>query len=149
MDDDKIEKQIELAAEPARVWRAIADYEEFGKWFRATFEGPFRLGEVTRGRSTYPGCEHMRFEVRVERIEPERLFAISWHPQEADIEELEPDAPTTLVEFRLEPTAKGTLLTVTESGFAALPDPERFECMRRNEAGWEEQMTNIKNHIDA
>jgi uncharacterized protein YndB with AHSA1/START domain len=31
---DKIEKQIELNAPVARVWRALTNYQEFGAWFK-------------------------------------------------------------------------------------------------------------------
>jgi hypothetical protein len=48
--------------------------------------------------------------------------------------------PKTLVEFRLERTAHGTLLTVTESGFEDIPGDRRLEAFGRNEGGWTEQM---------
>ncbi|MGC2751771.1 MAG: hypothetical protein WCA40_05335, partial [Candidatus Acidiferrum sp.] len=55
--------------------------------------------------------------------------------------------PTTLVEFRLEKTATGTLLLLTESGFNNLPGDRRLEAFRRNEGGWTEQMKNIEKHV--
>ena len=47
------------------------------------------------------------------------------------------------MEFRLEKTANGTLLTVTETGFDWLPADRRLEAFRRNEGGWAEQMKNM------
>ena len=38
---DRIEKTIELKAPVARVWKALTDYQEFGKWFRVQLDGPF------------------------------------------------------------------------------------------------------------
>ena len=38
---DKIEKQVTLRAPVSRVWRAIADASEFGRWFGFTLEGDF------------------------------------------------------------------------------------------------------------
>jgi len=55
--------------------------------------------------------------------------------------------PRTLVEFRLEKTASGTLLVVTESGFDKLPEDRRLEGFRRNEGGWAEQMKNIESYV--
>jgi hypothetical protein len=55
--------------------------------------------------------------------------------------------PTTLVEFRLEKTTGGTLLVLTESGFAKLPGDRRLEAFRRNDGGWTEQMTNIEKYV--
>jgi hypothetical protein len=37
---DRIVKRIELKASPARVWRALTDYREFGEWFKVNLEGP-------------------------------------------------------------------------------------------------------------
>ncbi len=140
---DKIEKTIELAAPVARVWRALTDYREFGQWFRVALEGPFEVGKVTRGQMTYPGYEQVKWEVLVERMDHERLFSFSWQPQDID-----PDTDhKMLVEFRLEPMAEGTRLFLTESGFDALPNPQRLEALRRNTRGWSEQMENITAHV--
>ena len=49
---DRIEKVIELKAPVARVWRALTDHEEFGKWFRVRLDGPFVAGQVSRGNIT-------------------------------------------------------------------------------------------------
>ena len=40
---DRIEKQIELKAPVARVWRALTDYREFGDWFGVKLDGPLWL----------------------------------------------------------------------------------------------------------
>jgi len=148
---DRIEKRIELTAPVSRVWRAITDYREFGEWFRVKLEGPFVEGQITRGRITYPGYEHVVWEARVQKIEPERLFSFTWpHIKSFDKETYSPDysnAPTTLVEFRLEPTKAGTLLTLIESGFDQLPEDFREENFRRNDGGWTEQMKNIESHV--
>ena len=55
--------------------------------------------------------------------------------------------PTTLVEFRLEKTASGTLLVLTESGFDKLPGDRRLEAFRRNDGGWTQQMKNIETYV--
>ena len=52
------------------------------------------------------------------------------------------------MEFRLEEQDGGTLLTVTESGFDALPEEHRSESFLRNESGWTGQMDNIREHVD-
>jgi hypothetical protein len=53
----------------------------------------------------------------------------------------------TLVEFRLEKTATGTLLVVTESGFDKIPSDRRLEAFRENEGGWTQQMKNIESYV--
>jgi uncharacterized protein YndB with AHSA1/START domain len=145
---NRIEKQIELKAPVSRVWRALTDHREFGTWFRVKLEGPFEVGRVARGQTTYPGYEHVRWEVVVEAIEPERLFAFAWHPYAVEPTIDYSKEPTTRVEFRLEPKGEGTLLIVTESGFDAIPKERRFEAYRMNGGGWSEQMKNIRAHVE-
>ena len=144
---DRIEKIIELKAPIERVWRAILDAEEFGAWFRVKLDGPFRAGEVSRGRMTYPGYEHLPWEVKVTKIEPPRLFAFTWHPYAVDPKVDYSGEPETLVEFRLEPIGAGTRLVITETGFEALPAGRRSDALRSNEGGWAQQAANVRDHV--
>jgi len=147
MADDRIEKRIELKAPVSRVWRALTDYREFGEWFRVKLDGPFVPGQVSHGHITYPGYEHLQWEAVVQKMEPERIFSFTWHPYAVDAKvDYSKEAPTT-VEFRLEKTASGTLLLLTESGFDKIPSDRRFEAFRMNEGGWSEQMKNIEKHV--
>jgi uncharacterized protein YndB with AHSA1/START domain len=144
---DRIEKTIELKAPVARVWRALTDHHEFGKWFRVRLDGPFVPGQVSRGQITYPGYEHIRWEAVVVKMEPERLFSFSWHPYAIDPKENYGAEPPTLVEFTLEKTATGTLLRIVESGFDKVPSKRRDEAFRMNERGWSIQLENIAQHV--
>lgn len=144
---DRIEKSIELNASVDRVWRALTDHHEFGQWFRANLESPFVVGQTTRGRITYPGYEHLVMEVVVCAIEPKRLFSFNWHPYAVDTNVDYSMEPPTLVEFRLEPTPRGSLLRVSESGFNSLPAGRRAEAFRMNSGGWEEQVKHIASHV--
>jgi uncharacterized protein YndB with AHSA1/START domain len=148
---DFIKKRIELKAPISRVWRALTDYREFGEWFRVKLDGPFVPGQVSRGQMTYPGYEHVRWEAVVQEMEHERLFSFTW-PHPKSFEKTAPPQdyagePTTLVEFRLEKIAGGTLVVATESGFDKLPEDRRLDAFRRNEGGWTEQMKNIESYI--
>jgi len=144
---DRIEKRIELKAPVARVWRALTDYREFGEWFRVKLDGPFVPGQVARGNITWPGYEHLVWEAVVQKMEPERLFSFTWHPYSIDPKvDYSKEAPT-LVEFRLEEIAGGTLLLLTESGFDKVPASRRDEAFLRNDGGWSQQMKNIEIHV--
>ncbi|MGA9582280.1 MAG: SRPBCC family protein [Allosphingosinicella sp.] len=145
---DRIEKSIVIAAPVERVWRALTDHEEFGAWFRVKLEGPFVLGETSRGRVTHPGYEHVRWEAQVVAMEAPSLFAYTWHPYAVDPDKDYSAEPRTRVEFRLEPAGEGTNLTVVESGFDALPADRRDEALRMNTGGWEAQVKNVKAHAE-
>jgi uncharacterized protein YndB with AHSA1/START domain len=147
MDNDKIERKIELKASVSKVWNALVDYQQFGEWFRVKLEGPFIVGQVARGHITYPGYEHYKWEATVVKIEPEKIFSFSWRPYAIDLNKDYSKELPTLVEFRLDPTGTGTLLTLTESGFNNVPAERREEAFRMNSNGWTTQMKNIETHV--
>ena len=147
---NRIEKTIEFSAPVSRVWRALTDHEEFGKWFRVDVDGPFVVGEVATGLTTFPGYEGLKWKVTIEVMEPERLFAFSWCPYEHDESRDYSTAPKTLVEFRLEPTSKGTRLDISESGFDNLPDDSfRIDALRNNTKGWELQTESLTAYVES
>lgn len=144
-----IEKRIELAAPVSRVWRALTDHREFGEWFRVALEAPFEPGKPARGRVLHPGYEHVEWIATVKEMQPETLFSFTWHPYAVEPGSDYADETPTLVEFRLEPTADGTLLTLTESGFDHIPAHRRNEAFRMNDGGWTQQMVNIEQFVAA
>jgi uncharacterized protein YndB with AHSA1/START domain len=168
MSQDKIEKRTFLRAPIARVWRAISDSQEFGKWFGFQLQSAFVAGETVRG--TFEGkldeaaiVQHQqRLGLRpskvnvptgslvfctVERIEPERYFSFRWIPYGIDAEADPANEPTTLVEFLLEPTADGTWLSIVESGFDQVPAHRRERAFRMNEGGWAAQAENVAKYV--
>jgi len=147
MANDRIEKRIELKAPVPRVWRALADFREFGDWFCVKLDGPFVPGEISRGRITHPGYEHLHWEAVVQKVEPGRLFSFTWHPYAVDPKVDYSKETPTLVEFKLEKTTNGTLLLLAESGFDKIPSNRRREAFQMNDGGWTQQMKNIENHV--
>jgi len=145
---DRIEKQILLSAPRSRVWRALSNAEEFGKWFGVNLSGKqFVAGQSVQGHITYPGYEHLVMDVHVERVEPEHHLSWRWHPAAIDITVDYTPEPTTLVVFELSEVESGTLLRVVESGFDQLPLARRAEAFRLNDGGWAQQMGNIERYV--
>ena len=69
---DRIERTILLKEPRSRVWRALSNAAEFGAWFGVDFKGKaFAAGKPVRGKVTYPGYEHLKWEAVVEKMEPE------------------------------------------------------------------------------
>ena len=144
---DRIEKKLLLRAPQSRVWRAVADSAEFGKWFNVKLDGPFVVGKPVTGRITKPGADHLTTYMMVERIDPEHHFSFRWHPYAIDPKVDYSSEPTTLVEFHLEAVADGTMLTVVESGFDRIPAHRRDEAFRMNDNGWSIQVENIRRYV--
>ncbi len=147
---DRIEREILLKAPRARVWRALSNAEEFGRWFGAALKGKtFAAGQRVQGQITYPGYEHLVFDVTIERVEPERLLSFRWRPAAVDPSVDYSKEPTTLVVFELKEVEGGTLLRLVESGFDGIPPARRLEAFRMNSGGWDMQMKNIEKHVAA
>src|SRR5262245_19492041 len=99
---DRIERRIHLKAPRSRVWRALTNAEEFGNWVGVNLKGKkFAAGQSTLGQITYPGYEHIVFDVQIERLEPERLMSWRWHPAAVEPGVDYAKEPTTLVVFEL------------------------------------------------
>lgn len=145
---DHIEKQIEIAAPSPRVWQALTDSQQFGEWFGVKIDGPFLPGQPAAGQLTCGGYENVRMQIVVQTIEPEIFFSYTWHPYAVDPSIDYTHETPTLVEFRLKPSATGTLLTVRESGFANIPPSRHAEAFRKNSNGWQQQMENIKTYVE-
>lgn len=148
---DRIEKRFEVRAPQARVWRALADATEFGTWFGMKIDSDFVPGRTAKGEITFSpnGLEPRTviFELQVQKIEPEHYFSYRWHPYAVDPKIDYSAEPTTLVEFRLEPVADGTRVTIIESGFDQIPLARRAEAYRMDDKGWDGQMKRLSNHV--
>src|SRR3979411_3358306 len=147
MSTDRIEKKILLHAPRQRVWRALSDSAEFGRWFGVKFDGQFAPGASIRGvivpttvnaevAKAQKEFEGMPFEITIEQMQPERLFSFRWHPFAVERGVDYSTEPTTLVVFALEEVADGVMLTVTESGFDRIPLARRAKAFTANEQGW-------------
>jgi len=147
---DRIEKHILINAPRPRVWRAIFDKSEFGTWFGVQFPaGTFAAGEKVRGNITNPGYEHLTMDIEVVAVSPERHLSYRWHPYAIDPNVDYSSEPTTIVDFTLEDSNGGTLLTIVESGFDQIPAHRREEAIRMNDGGWAAQTKNIERHVTA
>lgn len=156
---DRIEKQVVLHVPRERLWRAISEAKRFGSWFGVELDGEFTAGtrltgriapttvdpEVARLQQPYVG---LPFEFHIERMEPMSLFSFRWHPSAADRNVDYSAEPMTLVEFRLEEVAQGTLLTISESGFSRIPLERRAKAFTSNDGGWTHQLQLIEKYLD-
>ncbi len=138
---DKIERTVEIAHPPARVWAALTTADGLGTWFGESATIDLRAGGAAE--LTFGGGH--KASLRIERVEPPTVFGYTW-----GIYGLPDDDPRhTYVEFTLEPIATGTRLTVVESGFAQLPDDAYRIAFGANTEGWASELGELVEYLDA
>lgn len=138
---DRIERTVEIAHAPGKVWTALTTAEGLGTWFGNKASIDLRPG----GAAEMTWDHGHRAEMRVERVEEPRVFGFTWH-----IYGLPDDDPRrTYVEFTLEPAGAGTRLTVVESGFAQLPEDAYRTAFDGNTKGWASELAELAEYLDA
>lgn len=158
MNTDRIEKQILLRAPRERVWHAVSEAQQFGRWFGVAFDGPFVAGARLRGRikptEVDPEVAKLQephagkpFEFVVESIEPMRRISFRWHPYAIEPGRDYSDEPMTLIVFELREAEGGVLLTITESGFDRIPLQRRATAFAANDGGWAHQCLLLEKYL--
>ena len=138
---DRIERTVQIAHPPEKVWAALTTAEGLGAWFGNEATIDLRPG----GAAWMKWNEGFSADMRVERVEEPRVFGFTWH-----IYGLPEDDPRrTYVEFTLEPAGGGTRLTVVESGFAQLSEDAYRAAFDGNTRGWASELAELATYLDA
>jgi uncharacterized protein YndB with AHSA1/START domain len=138
---DRIERTVDLAAPPEKVWAALTTAEGLAAWFGNEATIDLRPG----GSAQMKWTDGPRADMRVERVEERAVFGFTWH-----IYGLPEDDPRrTYVEFTLEPAGAGTRLTVVESGFAQAPEDIYRTAFDGNTRGWASELAELADYLDA
>ncbi len=160
MSTDRIEKQVVLRAPLDRVWRAISDSQEFGRWFGVRVDGPFVAGSSVTATVTGTTVDDKVAEMQrphagakatwqIVAVEPPRRFAYRWHPFAVEPNVDYGAEPTTLVEFTLSEVPDGVLLRIVESGFDAIPEARRADAFEANSRGWAKQTELVRTYLSS
>src|SRR6266705_2096609 len=109
--------------------------------------GALRRGSAFTGTDHPPRLRACPLAGRRGEDRARAALQLHLHPYGIDPEVDYSKETPTLVEFRLEKTATGTLLTLTESGFDKVPAGRRAEAYRMNDGGWTQQVENIDTQV--
>lgn len=138
---DRIERTLQLAHPPERVWAALTTSHGLGTWFGHRAEVDLRVG----GQAKLTWDTGDTATLTIERLEPPRVFGYTWPVNGLP----DGDPRRTYVEFTLEPSSTGTTLTMVESGFAQLPDTgEHKVAYSGNTEGWTNELGELVAYLD-
>ena len=145
----RIDRSIEIAAPPERVWRALTDAAELSVWFQVTIEGALSKGSDVWMTSVHPAHAGQRFRVHIADMTPAQRLVWKWHPGEIDPNVDYSREPQTTVTFTLERSGRGTRLSVAETGFDEISLSRRAKVYGDNAQGWAEVLVWLQKHVEA
>jgi uncharacterized protein YndB with AHSA1/START domain len=144
MVQDKIEREIVVAAPVERVWEIVTQAEHVGKWFGDSADVDLRPG----GAIVLRWEKYGSFYGTIEAVDAPRHFSYRWVPGTPD--EKPGDGNSTLVEFTLTPQGGQTRLRVIETGFRRLPlsETERAKQFEDNTEGWADKLGDLQRYAE-
>ncbi|MFI0352141.1 SRPBCC family protein [Actinomadura sp. 9N407] len=147
MVQDKIEREISIAAPVERVWEVVTEPEHLSTWFGSDTGKPVEVDHLRPGGGMV--VDHGEFGVfplKIETFDPPKLFAYRWASGFPGAEVT--DANSTLVEFILRSEDGGTLLRIVETGFTALPAEVAELKYEENGGGWTGMAERVKEYTE-
>ena len=98
--------------------------------------------------SVHPQHQGQRFRVWIVEMTPARRVVWQWHPGEVDPSVDYSREPRTTVTFTLEPSAGGTRLSVSETGFNEISLARRAKVYSDNAQGWTEVIVWLQKYAE-
>lgn len=138
---DRIERTVEIAAPPAKVWAALTTAKGLAAWFGDEASIDLRPGGAMS--LTWTGSHTAK--LRVEHVDEPHVFAFTW----AAFDTADDDPRRTFVEFTLSSIATGTRLRVVESGFGQLPDEIHDATYDSHVQGWKSEIDELIAYVQA
>lgn len=144
MVEDRIEREIVVAAPRERVWEIITRAEHVGEWFGDSAEIDLRPGGAIVLRWEKYGTVYGT----IEKVDEPHYFSYRWMP--GKIDEQPRKETSTLVEFTLTPRGGQTRVHVVETGFSRLlmNENERTEQFKDNTEGWATQLRDLQQYVE-
>ncbi len=134
MEKITVERSIWINAPRERVWEAITNADVIQQWWGDYWEIP----ALQVGATLKFGDADDPILATIATIDPPREFRIQWPPQE-QYHHIE-----VFTTFLLQEELGGTRITVTESGFEALPDDIRQTRIDQTSAGYTTVLGDLK-----
>ncbi|MGW5365838.1 SRPBCC family protein [Actinopolymorpha pittospori] len=144
MVQDRIEREVLIAAPVERVWSVITEAEHIGSWFN---DGETKVDLRPGGMMSLTWNDHGTHSILIEKVDPPHLFSWRWDPATSKDPR---EAASTLVEFMLTPEGDGTRLRVVETGFADLSvsEEDRATAVLHNVEGWAAELPELVEYVE-
>jgi uncharacterized protein YndB with AHSA1/START domain len=140
MEKIAIESTIFINASRAKVWHALTSQEQLNKWWKPN---RWEISSLETGATIkFFDTETDIFLVILEVVEPPQQLTLRWqrnHWYPVD---------TLTTTFVLTEEDLGTRVTVTNSGFEALPEAIRQSRIDGGKAGYDYELDHLKAYLE-
>lgn len=137
-EEMRIHFQIEINAPPEKVWTTLTSPEAMSQWLSKHLVLEVKEGGEFRMDVNIPDEGEYTFFGEVVRVDPPRELAFTWTEHEKG---KNPWPASTLVSFKLHPSASGTLVSLAHTGFEALDAAIARQEYEGHIVGWERAQT--------
>lgn len=135
-----ITRTIDINAPADKVWAALTEPDLIAEWFGDTCEFDATPG----GTGIFGWKEHGRHRVVVEHIDAPKTLVYRW----ARVPDADPvRGNSTVVRFDLTEIADGTRLSLLETGFEDLDDPQAAHD--DNTGGWRAELAELVEFVES
>jgi uncharacterized protein YndB with AHSA1/START domain len=135
-----ITRTIDIKAPAEKVWAAITEPDLIAQWFGDSCEF-----DATPGGTGYFGWPHHgRHRVVVEHVDKPKTLVYRW-ARDADVDPV--PGSSTVVRFDLTEVEGGTRLTLLETGFDELADPQAAHD--DNTGGWKAELGELVEFLES
>ncbi len=139
MEKLSVERSIWIAAPREHVWRAVTESEQIRQWWGGDY---WEITDMEVGATIKFGDPNDLMLATIAIVDPPREFSLQWPPQPQH------HSIAIFTAFRLDEENGGTRVTVTESGFEALPDDIRQQRFDSTTKGYETVLAGLKAHVE-
>ncbi len=141
---NSIQREITINASREQIYTAISNPEKVVLWFPETIEGRYEVGE----QPVFGFGEHGKNQVYIVEARPVEYFAFRWVPGGNNFIGDVLGVATTLVEFRISEEQDGACkVSLTETGFASLPEEIADASFKQNSAGWDFMLGRLETYF--
>ena len=138
-----VERSIWVATSREKAWRAVTEPEQLNQWYATYYHWDIPNLQVGTTVKFYNKDDANDMQVaKIEIVDKPHQFTVRWQP-----DKLYP-AMTLVTSFMLEEENGGTRVTISESGYEAIPADERQQWLDATGGGYSMSMENLKAHLE-
>ena len=142
-DTVAVERSIWINASCERAWRSVTEPEHLNQWYATYYHWEIPALQVGTTVTFYNKDNKADHQIaNIEVVDPPRQFTLRWQP-----DKLYP-AMTLVTTFLLAEENGGTRVTISESGYEALPEAERQQWFDATGGGYTMSMENLKAYLE-